>query len=228
MLFVLFILIQTIHKCNRKNKNVWLAKGLVTVYNCISRAVERIEMDLEKHIVDTIKEWQLKIGYREGNMKLYYPGASLVSLLELSEKSEAWELEKRLEHFVKENASKLGEIGISGSFDRYCLDIPAKGCIYVAEEVPEPVFLRRFLEMLTTPGNSMEQVRRCFAAYGETAGTFYREEMPEGHSSEHKSHVFYFEDEAVEEYVYWVEENEFGLSYHRFTREEYIAIRTQE
>ena len=29
---------------------------------------------LEKHITDTIREWQVKIGYEGGTMKLYYPG----------------------------------------------------------------------------------------------------------------------------------------------------------
>ncbi|MFQ7767637.1 MAG: DUF3877 family protein [Fusicatenibacter saccharivorans] len=32
---------------------------------------------LEKHITDTIREWQVKIGYEGGTMKLYYPAESL-------------------------------------------------------------------------------------------------------------------------------------------------------
>ena len=31
---------------------------------------------LERHIIDTIKEWQMKIGYKEENMRLYYPDVS--------------------------------------------------------------------------------------------------------------------------------------------------------
>lgn len=38
---------------------------------------------LERHIIDTIKEWQMKIGYKEENMRLYYPDVSLIGMLEL-------------------------------------------------------------------------------------------------------------------------------------------------
>ena len=43
---------------------------------------------LKKHIIDTVKEWQMKIGYRAESMKLYYPAASLAKLLELPEDAE--------------------------------------------------------------------------------------------------------------------------------------------
>ena len=40
---------------------------------------------LEKHITDTIREWQVKIGYEGGTMKLYYPAESLRRSLSLDE-----------------------------------------------------------------------------------------------------------------------------------------------
>lgn len=197
-------------------------------------------MDLQKHIIDTIKEWQLKIGYREGNMKLYYPGDSLVSLLALKEKAVAEELEQALYIFCNEVEPQLGRIKISGSYERYCLDIPAKGCAYVAGKVPEPEFLKLFLGTITAPGSTMAQVRECFAVYAEEHGTAYVEEVLEGngeddasdgssdveeHAHSHAGCAFYFADDAVEEYVYWVEENEFGLTYHRFTRTDYERLK---
>ncbi len=183
-------------------------------------------MNLKKHIIDTIKEWQLKIGYREGNMKLYYPRESLVELLGITEQ----ELEYSLRSFCREMEPQFGSIKISGSYARYCLDIPAKGCAYVAGKVEEPVFLKLFLENLTKPGSNMEQIRECFAIYGKQTETSYIEEIikdsdkqEQGHC--HEGHAFYFGDADVEEYVYWVEENEFGLTYHRFTREEFQKMK---
>ena len=35
---------------------------------------------------------------------------------------------------------------------------------------------------------------------------------------------FSFSDPSVDEYCYCVEENEFGLTYHRFSREDYEAL----
>lgn len=203
-------------------------------------------MDLKKHIIDTIKEWQLKIGYREGNMKLYYPGESLDVLLgnvrntTVNEKLAEEELLSILNTFCEEAEPQLGRIKISGSYERYCLEIPAKGCAFVAGKVPEPEFLKRFLEVITHHGNSMEQIRECFAAYAEEHGTAYVEDilvendedvevsrdcdMSPEHTHSHTGHAFYFTDATVEEYVYWVEENEFGLTYHRFTKADYKRL----
>lgn len=195
-------------------------------------------MDLEKHIIDTVKEWQLKIGYREGNMKLYYPGESLAALLgipnvtaEKTVEGESMEdsLKEALRQFCEKAELKLGRIKISGGFERFCLDIPAKGCAYVAGQVSEPEFLKRFLQVITASGSNMERVRECFAEYASQHGTVSVEEEAEEvsgkeHSHSHAGRAFYFMDESVEPYVYWVEENEFGLTYHRFTKEDYTRL----
>lgn len=188
-------------------------------------------MDLKKHIFDTIKEWQLKIGYREGNMKLYYPGESLALLLGVEGERKADkenQLEVALSAFCDKLEPQIGRIKVSGTYERYCLDIPAKGCAYVEESVEEPEFLKRFLQVLTKAGSSMEEIRTCFAEYAGVRETTYIEEVIEeeqdhkhadGHA--HGGSAFSFVDKRVEEYVYWVEENEFGLNYHRFSFEEY-------
>ena len=36
--------------------------------------------------------------------------------------------------------------------------------------------------------------------------------------------VFYFEDDTIDDAVYCVEEDDFGLTYHRFMREDYQKI----
>ena len=188
-------------------------------------------MNLRTHIIDTIKEWQIKIGYREGKMKLYYPGESLAALLGILDKdgkSEITNFEIVLNEFCRSCEPELGQISISGNWERYCLTISEKGCAYVAERVGEPEFLKLFLKEITKRENSPEQIRRCFAEYAQTKNTLYKEDRIENshHTKSEGNHAhggaaFYFEDARVDEYVYWVEENEFGLNYHRFTREEY-------
>ena len=56
---------------------------------------------LKKHIIDTVKEWQMKIGYRAESMKLYYPAASLAELLELPEDADKDQLNTALLIFAK-------------------------------------------------------------------------------------------------------------------------------
>ena len=65
---------------------------------------------LEKHITDTIREWQVKIGYEGGTMKLYYPAESLRRSLSLDETED---LDAALAAFCKEVQPRLGTLAIS-------------------------------------------------------------------------------------------------------------------
>ena len=171
---------------------------------------------LEKHIVDTVKEWQMKIGFQEGGMELYYPKKSLMEALEVREN-----LHEALHEFKKAVRPRLVKIEISHKGERYCLEVSEKGCRYIAEVIPKPEFLSRFLEVITKRENTMNEVRECFREYAKEKGTAAVEKNEMVHEL---GRVFYFENEKIEEYVYCVEENEFGLTYHRFSREDYQAV----
>ena len=69
---------------------------------------------LEKHITDTIREWQVKIGYEGGTMKLYYPAESLRRSLSLDETED---LDAALAAFCKEVQPRLGILAISAVKD---------------------------------------------------------------------------------------------------------------
>lgn len=186
---------------------------------------------LQKHICDTVKEWQMKIGYREENMKLYYPSVSLKALLGLKKEADAVELKGALEQFAEAVRSNLGKIEIScdENGERYCLDIPAKGIAYIAKEVPDSVFLKRFLEVITSPGRTLDDVEACFAQTACEQGIGYRKS---DRSAEGLGYVFSFTypagtavcEKERDEYIYCVEADDFGLAYHRFDREDYEEL----
>ena len=88
---------------------------------------------LEKHITDTIREWQVKIGYEGGTMKLYYPAESLRRSLSLDETED---LAKALAAFCKNVQPRLGMLAISAVKDRYCVEIPEEGCFLYRAENP--------------------------------------------------------------------------------------------
>ena len=52
--------------------------------------------ELAQHMVDTVKEWQCKIGVRKEKMDLFYPLESLKELLQLDPAASTEELEKIL------------------------------------------------------------------------------------------------------------------------------------
>ena len=104
---------------------------------------------LEKHITDTIREWQVKIGYEGGTMKLYYPAESLRRSLSLDETED---LDAALAAFCKEVQPRLGTLAISAVKDRYCMEIPEEGCSYIERKIPVPELLQNLLQVITTPG----------------------------------------------------------------------------
>ena len=128
---------------------------------------------LERHIIDTVKEWQMKIGYRREEMKLYYPDVSLAGLLELAEGWTEASLKEALQEFSKETKGRLGGVQISNVKDRYCVAVPAAGCTYIHENEPDSAFLRSFLDVITGLEPSMQGVEQCFADAAAMNGEHY-------------------------------------------------------
>ena len=65
-------------------------------------------MDLERNIYDTVKEWEIKIGYRKEELRLYYPEESLLELLSTN----SVELPLKIKEFCCQMKGKLGDIEI--------------------------------------------------------------------------------------------------------------------
>lgn len=63
-------------------------------------------MDLKKNICDNIKECEIKIGYREEEMNLYYPQASLLELLPANKEN----LSEALAAFCRAAEPELGRM----------------------------------------------------------------------------------------------------------------------
>ena len=97
---------------------------------------------LLQNIYDTIKEWQIKIGYQKESMGLYYPSSSLKRLMELPENMTLSELLKKLDIFLEEKVDTLGKVVVSNQKDRICLQIPKEGTAYVHEHISASPFLK--------------------------------------------------------------------------------------
>ena len=176
---------------------------------------------LERHIIDTIKEWQMKIGYKEENMRLYYPDVSLIGMLELPDGTTEKELKKNLAVFAEIVSERLGQIEISNVGDRYCLNVPPEGCKYISEKIPDSELLKNLLVVLDRRENDMDQVRKVFQDYAtEHQGICVEED----HENEGLGLVFYYTSEETDPYVYCMEQDDFGITYHRFSRSDYNKL----
>ena len=172
---------------------------------------------MEKNICDTVKEWQMKLGYQEEAMSLYYPMASLEDLLEVSVRNEE-EMQARLEEFNAVTEVRLGRLDISHDKDRFCLKLSKEGIRYIHESWEESAFLKAFLKVVTEDGCSLAQIRETFAAFGSDVVEVHQEE------EEGMEHLFYFASGKPDEYVYCIHLDEFGATYHRFTRKDYEKL----
>lgn len=166
---------------------------------------------LLQNIYDTIKEWQIKIGYQKESMGLYYPASSLKGLMGLPENISISELLKNLDIFLEENANTLGKAVVSNQEDRICLQIPKEGTAYVHEQIPASPFLKDFIQKITIPGCTLEEIKKVFYKY--STNIVEKDGIHDG-----LGRIFYFEDETIDPYIYCLEFDEFGATYHRFDK----------
>ena len=72
---------------------------------------------LKKSMIDAIEEGQLKLGYRDETIRLYYPLESLCALT--GKKLDAAQMMRELEAFFTKDEAELGKIEISRRGDRF-------------------------------------------------------------------------------------------------------------
>ena len=112
-----------------------------------------------RHILDTLKEWQLKLGLPQDSLWLRYPQEELADLLGVPFDHAA---QTSFACFV---APTLGDIVIDELPDGFCrLLIPAKGLRY-AESQPTDPFLADLIALSQDPFCTMEKVYQLFASY---------------------------------------------------------------
>ena len=122
-------------------------------------------MKLEKHMVDTLKEWQLKLGSGNDRICLYYPRDSICEYLGIEENMDWNALICAVRQYLDKHASYLGKVRFTHSDDRLCMEVPEEGCDYVEKHVKAPDFLQKFLLVLKE--QNMEKIKSLFHEYAE-------------------------------------------------------------
>jgi len=171
-------------------------------------------INLEKNICDTVKEGQIKIGYEEGIVRLYYPIESIAELLE-TDSPTIQGMQEILVGFNRVCSERLGAIEISNKKDRFCFMIPQEGTKYINEKYKDNPFLRQFIQTITNPNCTLESMLNVFYDYSKD---IYFEENDE------LGYIIYFNDCTIDEYVYCLKFDEFGATYHRFTKLDYNKL----
>ena len=169
---------------------------------------------LYQNLIDVILESQIKIGYTENSVRLYYPQETLCAMLGVE--ADISEMEALLAGLPRE---PLGTIGVSRKGSRWCLTVPAEGVRYVHEHVQDTGFLTDFIELLRSHahGLGIEEILTVFRRYSDCV--ICREVQ-----DDEFDYLVYFGDGKPDRYRYLISMEMGHASYHRFTPEDYAAL----
>ena len=143
---------------------------------------------LEKNIIDVLEEEQIKLGYIDETVRLYYPLQSLNLFLGTECTSE--EMTSLLEEFISEKKEQFGEIQISEKKDRFCFLIPPEGAAYIHEHMSRNPFLHALVDAISVHGISFEDVFEVFRRFSYHV-------CIEKMDDEDYDYLVYFEDAAI-------------------------------
>lgn len=85
---------------------------------------------------------------------------------EVTGRLSADEMQKALEDFAKSVKDTLGDIRISHKGERFCIFLPDTASEYVHENAEVSRFIFDLIELIRTPGTTMEKLKELFAAQG--------------------------------------------------------------
>lgn len=182
-------------------------------------------MDIDRlieNLTEQIKEAQLKLGYAKEAIRLYFPIQSMCGLLHMEVRSG-----KELVDLLKEEKgfenTVLGNIYFTlCRDDRIEVCIPEIGAVYVYEQVPNPPFLEKVIELFK--GNhhlTIEKICECFAAFNNC----YKCEKMKPESD--FDYVLYFPDHSPDSWYYCIKMEMGHTIYHRFTETDFYLMMEQ-
>ena len=167
---------------------------------------------LETNIMETIKEEQIKLGYRREVIRLYYPLKSLNRFLGTRLHKE--EMLALLADFQEQEEATLGRIGIDVDGKRFCFLIPEEGVAYVHEHTEPSDFLYDLIRTVSRHGVTIQEVLEQFHRHSDHV---YVQKM----EHDEYDYLVYFEDGVPDDFRYCLTDEGPHIIYHRFTREDY-------
>lgn len=165
---------------------------------------------LIKNIIDVLSEQQIKLGFMEGKVRLYYPLKSLQIMLDIDN---ADKIESALKQFQEEASDKLGDIIIERSKDRFCFIIPPEGSRFVHDNIPEDSFIAKLVELISRHC-SIEDI---FDIFNENSDSVCIREIVNGDFK----YLIYFENEIPDDFYYCFNIEGEHIIYHRYTKSDY-------
>ena len=165
------------------------------------------------NIADQVKESQLKLGFADETIRLYYLASSMALLCGRStDDADAAELAGTLASHPGLQGTPLGALGFEAvAGNRVCVTVPPEGARWVHEQLPDPPFLAAIVDLFGHGGPCpREDVEALFARFG----SFIVRDMPADAGFDYTAR---FADPGVDPYLYCFKDEMGHTIYHRFT-----------
>ena len=169
---------------------------------------------LEQNLIDNILECRVKLGDADTQISFYFPLSSLAELLECSPEN----IDSSIREFRNNEQGRLGFVQFeecSNEKGRYAVTIPLEGINWVQENYQPSDFMKDFINEIRKPANTFDNLIKVFHKYSPDI------DVKDISATEH---AICFRDMTIDPYVYYIEQNMFGLEYHRFTRESFKKL----
>lgn len=182
--------------------------------------------NLQRSLIDVIKEEQAKLGYYREDIRLYYPLSSLSHFFGTNVGADEMQCildgkgKGETDHDMIAGgmneilSDKLGMVEVSHRGDRFCFHIPPEGVEYVHENTTENEFIRELVQLVAKHGCTIDQVYELFQAHSDQVG---REKMNNGEFDER----IWFKNDVDDPYFYCFKQEGEHMIYHRFLPEDY-------
>ena len=180
--------------------------------------------NLQRSLIDVIKEEQAKLGYYREDIRLYYPLSSLNHFFGTNVGADEMQLildgtgeqdHTPIATGMNEALSdKLGMVEVSHRGDRFCFHIPPEGVAYVHENTTENEFIRELVELVGRHGCTMQEIRELFCKHSSHVEC---QKIENGEFD----WMFRFAEDEEDPYYYCFKDEGIHIIYHRFLPEDY-------
>ena len=172
---------------------------------------------LEQTLIEIIQEQQLKLGYMEETIRLYFPITSIEYLLDLDGEPDKNLINETLTKERKSIEGNFGPIRFKSETNRYALIIPPKGSTYVYESIPKNVFLEGLIQLFNSHEVDIEKVKSLFNQFDPNY-------ICEKSDDPEFNYIISFKNKDIDRYFYLLKLEEGHSSYHRYNEHDMQGI----
>ncbi|MGN0166288.1 MAG: DUF3877 family protein [Lachnospiraceae bacterium] len=170
---------------------------------------------LINNIIDQVQEMQLKLGFANESVSLYYPYDSIRFLLETDLDNSA--LADTLIDIISQQT--LGEMQLKATKSRVVVTLSPATVENIYLNYPPSDFLKDIIALFSDHhGLTMDNVAKIFEKYSPD---YVSLKMPEDSDFDY---VFYFKNPEIDSFYYCVKDEIGHIIYHRFIESDYKAL----